>query len=112
MGLKPETSLTVALATAALVWGVYSTHLPSVSDTRAAPQNNQVVDSSRKTATWTAAGIVAGVSLIAHDPNVFILGGAILVVLDFTHRSANAVTPGANKVLPNISGSANFSAGA
>lgn len=97
--LKPETSLSVGLATAAVVWGVYNSHLPTVADTRAASPGNSAVEGSRQVATWTAAGIVAGISLIAKDPNIFIIGGTMVAVLDWTHRHANAVTPGVNKVM-------------
>lgn len=109
--LKPETSLTVALATAAVVWGVYNSHMPMVADTRAAAPGNAAVEGTRKTATWTAAGIVGAISLIAKDPNIFILGGAMVVVLDWTHRHANAVTPGTNKVMVPPTASSSYATG-
>lgn len=105
--LKPEISLPVGLATAALVWAIFQTHLPNVTDVRASKPHNDTLDASRKMATWEAAGIVAGVSLIAHDPTVFIIGGTMVAVLDFTHRHANAVSPSTNKVaIPPSAGTA------
>jgi hypothetical protein len=93
MSLKPEVSLGVGLATAAVVWAVYSNATPNITDVRAAPPSDPHVDSSRKLASWTAAGVVAGISLLAKDPTVFILGGSMVVVLDWWHRHANEVNP-------------------
>jgi hypothetical protein len=98
MALKAETSLTVGIATAALVWAIYQMHMPVTADVRASAPNNQAVDSQRAVSTWTAAGVVAAISLISHDPTVFVIGGAMVVALDFTHRHANAVSPSTNSV--------------
>ena len=93
MGLKPETSITVGLATAALVYAVYSNATPSITEIRAAKPMDTDVEASRKLAAWTSAGIVGGVSLIAKDPTIFIIGGTMVIVLDWWHRHANAVNP-------------------
>jgi hypothetical protein len=98
MALRPETSLTVGLATAALVWAVYQMHMPTTADTRATTPNNAAINSSRQVSTWTAAGIVAAVSLLSHDPTVFVIGGAMVVALDFTHRAADATSPSTNSI--------------
>jgi len=95
--LKPEVSLGVGLSTAAIVWAVYSHNMPNVVDVRAGKPVSAVA-SQRRATTATAIGIVAGVSLIAHDPTVFILGGSMVVVLDFLHRHAHAVDPNTNRV--------------
>lgn len=99
MSLKPETSLTVGLATAAVVFAVFQSHMPMVADVKSAQPHNKVVDSSRKAATWTAAGVVAAISLMAHDPTVFIIGGGMVVALDFSHRVANTQHPATGKVV-------------
>jgi hypothetical protein len=93
MGLKPEISLGVGLATAAVVWSVYQNATPTIADIRTGPPGDATIDSSRKMASWTAAGIVAGISLLAKDPTVFILGGSMVVALDWWHRHANEVNP-------------------
>lgn len=92
-GLKPEVSLGVGLATAAVVWAVYSNATPTIADIRSAPPGDMTIDSTRKMASWTAAGVVAGISLLAKDPTVFVLGGTMVVVLDWWHRHANEVNP-------------------
>ena len=93
MSLKPEVSIPVGLATAALVYSVYANATPSITEIRAAKPNDADVAASRKLAAWTSAGIVGGVSLIAKDPTIFIIGGTMVVVLDWWHRHANLVNP-------------------
>lgn len=98
--LKPEVSLPVAIATGAIVWGVYTHFMPPVSDVRAAQPNNSVLNGSRSTATWISAGVVGAISLIARDPNIFVVGGAMVIALDFAHRHANSVHPGTGQIVP------------
>jgi hypothetical protein len=93
MALKPEISIPVGLATAALVYAVYSNATPSITEIRAAKPMDTDVEASRKLAAWTSAGIVGGVSLVAKDPTIFIIGGSMVIVLDWWHRHANAVDP-------------------
>jgi hypothetical protein len=107
MALRPEVSLPVALATGAVVYGVYATHLPNVAESKLTMPGNQHLSSSRKTATWTSAAIVAGISLIAADPSIFIIGGTMVVVLDVVNRHANSVHPQTGQmVAPSSAGSA------
>lgn len=91
--LKPEASLTVGLATAALVYGIYSNALPTVADIRVGQPDDPDVAAAEQLAAWTAAAAVAGVSLIAQDPTVFIIGGTMVIALSWWHKHANAVNP-------------------
>lgn len=91
--LKPEISIPVALATGVLVWGIYTNVTPTMLDLRAAPANDDMADGARKSAAWTSAAAVAGVSLIARDPVIFIFGGAFVVVADWLTRHSIAVNP-------------------
>lgn len=93
MALKREVSLGVGLATAALVWGVYNSALPSIADVRVGSPGDGDIAASERTATWTAAAVVAGVSLLAKDPTVFVLGGAMVVTLAWWHRHSNMHNP-------------------
>lgn len=95
--LKPEVSIPVALATGTLVWAIYSNATPTIADVRVAEPGNTDIESSRKLAAWTSAAAVAGISLIAKDPTPFILGGAMVITLDWWHRHANAVHPATGK---------------
>jgi hypothetical protein len=96
--LKPEASLSVGLATAALVYATYNGALPSVADVRVAKPNNADVNSSRRLAAFTSAGVVGAVSLMAKDPTVFVIGGAMVIALDWWHRYADQVNPAIGKV--------------
>jgi hypothetical protein len=93
MALKPEISLGVGLATATVVYGIYMNALPPVVDLRATPANDDQVASTEKAAAWTAAAVVAGISLIAKDATVFIIGGAMIVALSWWNKHANMVNP-------------------
>ncbi len=94
---KPEVSLGIGLATAALVWGIYNSALPSLAEARVTDQNDRDLAAAERTATWTSAAVVSGVSLIAHDATVFILGGAMVIGLAWMHRHANQVHPQVGK---------------
>jgi hypothetical protein len=93
VALKPEMSLGVGLATAAVVYGVYQNATPTIADIRAGAPGDEVIDGTRKMAAWTAAAVVAGISLIARDPTVFIVGGTMVVAVDWWHRHANEYNP-------------------
>lgn len=93
MSLKPEVSLGVGLATAAMVFATYSHALPSVADVRVAKEDDPDIESARKLAAWTSAGVVGAVSLMAKDPTVFVVGGTMVIALDWWHRYSNRVNP-------------------
>jgi hypothetical protein len=93
MALKREVSLGVGLATAALVYAVYSRALPTLADVRAGAPADVQAGKSEKSAAWTATAVVAAVSLLSRDPTVFIIGGASVVGLSWLHRHANFVNP-------------------
>ena len=98
MALKLEASLGIGLATATVVYGVYQSSLPSAADTRSIDANNADLAKAERTASWTAAAVVSGVSLIARDPTIFIIGGATMVSMAWMHRHANAVHPATGSV--------------
>lgn len=91
MALKPEASLMVSLATAAVVYAVYSNATPSVADVRSLDPGNRDVQKSERMATWTAAGVVAGISLLAKDATIFVIGGAMTVAMAWATRHADTV---------------------
>lgn len=93
MGFKPEVSLGLGAATVALVYGVYTHYMPQVIDVRTGGYNDPNIAASERQAAWTAAGIVAGVSLLAKDPIIFMVGGSALVALSWIHRYNNMVAP-------------------
>ncbi|MGH2866768.1 MAG: hypothetical protein ACRDNK_04250 [Solirubrobacteraceae bacterium] len=91
--LKPEGSLTLGVATAGLVYGVYAISVPNTAQMHATQPNDINIEAGRKKAAWTSAAVVAAVSLMARDKTIFVLGGMILIALDWHARHANAVSP-------------------
>lgn len=100
MALKIENSVIAGIAVGTLVYGMYNMALPSVADARSLESNNVDLAAAEKTAEWTSAAVVAGVSLIARDPTIFVIGGTIMVALSWIHRHANAVNSVTQSVLP------------
>lgn len=93
MSLPRETSLVVGLATAALVYGIFQTGLPSVAEVRTTPPGDPDASGAERSATWMAAAVVSGISLITKDPTVFVLGGSMVVAYAWWHRHANNHNP-------------------
>lgn len=98
--LKPEVSIGVGLATAAVVYGVYTTAVPTIADTRSMPPQNGDIEASEKSAAWMSAAVVGAISLIAKDPTVFILGGSMVVALSWWYKHANTVNPAFGAAVP------------
>jgi hypothetical protein len=88
--LKQEDALITGAATLAVVVAIYTASLPTVAGARASQPGNPHLETSRKSATWMAAGVVGAISLLSKSPTVFLIGGAGLIALDFLHRHANA----------------------
>lgn len=88
MALKPEASVMAGLATAGLVYGIHTAMHPTVADIQGLPSGNADIDSSEKKATWTSAAVVSGVSLLAKDPTIFIIGSVATIIMAFTTRHA------------------------
>jgi len=86
--LKPEASIGTSLAVCAVVYAIHSNFTPSVADMQALPSGNVDVDAAERKATWLSAGVVAGVSLLAKDPTIFVLGSAATIALAWFSRHA------------------------
>lgn len=93
MALKPNESLMASAAVVTAVFATFQTALPAVADERVAPSSDSDLASAERVATWTAAGLVSVISLLAKDPTIFVLGGMATVILAWTHRHANEVNP-------------------
>lgn len=107
MALKPDQSVMVALATGAVVYGIYTNALPTIADVRSAQPGNGDIQAAERSATWISTAVVAGVSLIARDPTIFILGGAMVIALAWWHRHADMVKPELGKAVPHFTNESN-----
>lgn len=88
MSLKPEASVMSGLAVGALVYGIHANFTPTIADIQGLPSGNKDVDQSERKATIISAGIVAGVSLLAKDPTIFVMGSTMVVAMAFFTRQA------------------------
>ena len=98
MALEAPQSMMGGLATGAVVLGTFSAIMPNATDLRQVSEFNTDVERARKTATLVSLGIVGGVSLLARDAGIFIIGGTIAVALSFVYAHADAVSPLTGKV--------------
>jgi hypothetical protein len=98
--LKPEDSVVAGLATAALVYGVYQNSLGSVAECQLSPANHPALEISRKKAGYTALAAVAGVSLLARDPHIAILGGAMIIAMELHYRHAIMADGQTGQIVP------------
>lgn len=96
--LKPEISLPVALATGAMVYGIYQVALPTIADARSIEADNEDLRQSENTALWIAVAISAGVALVAEDPTPFWFGGGVAVALSWWHRHARNIDPNTGRL--------------
>jgi uncharacterized membrane protein len=102
--LKPPESVVVGMTVVTLVYGVYQIALPSIVDERVADSDNPDLQAAEKLASWTAAAVVSGVSLLTKDATVFIMGGTALIVLSWMHRHADQVSPLSGKATGVVTG--------
>lgn len=93
MALRPEASLATGLSVAALVYAIHSNATPTQADIRVGDPNDATIDRNERTATVLSIGVVSGVSLIAKDPTIFILGGIAAVIMAWWTRYNNSVNP-------------------
>lgn len=79
MALAPEASILGGLAVAGVVVGIHQVAKPSQADIQALPAGTPDIERANRTATWLSVLAVSGVSLMARDPGIFILGSAATV---------------------------------
>ncbi len=98
---SPEARIGLGLATAAVVVAIYSKQMPSTADIRVGKPGEENLEAVRKQTAWMAAGTVAGISLLAKDPTIFILGGLMVVAHDVLARVNNFTNPVTGGVIDN-----------
>jgi hypothetical protein len=95
-----EASVSIGLGTAAAVWTIYNTSLPSIADVRSLEKQNIDIVKAERTAAWMSALLVTGVALITSDPTVFVIGGAAMVAFAWWYRHADQVDPLSGVAVP------------
>lgn len=101
--LKPEGSMVAGIMTGVLVYGVYTTNVGNLATLHASPAGDGNARAARKKAAIEAVTVVAAISLLAKDVNIFILGGGITVLLDWHARHAVEANPETGQLADNTS---------
>lgn len=99
MALKPEFSIMGGLAVATMVYAIHSNATPPQADIRALPAGTQDIDKAERAATVLSAGVVAGVSLLAKDPTIFVIGTVATIGLALWTRHSNNLESVAGRYL-------------
>lgn len=81
------------IATVAAVYGIYQLNIGSASQAQASDANHPVLDNTRKKAGYTALVLVAGLTLLARDANIGILGGSTIIAMELSYRHAIMADP-------------------
>jgi hypothetical protein len=89
MALEPPASIGVGLATAGVVFAIHSNMTPTVADIQSLPAGNKDIDGAEKRATWLSIGVVSGISLIAKDPTIFVIGSIAVIGMALFTKHAN-----------------------
>jgi hypothetical protein len=97
--LKQEDAIVAGLAVSAVVIGIHSVQLPNKAAVSASAPGNVHVDQARMSSTWIAAIVVVGASLLAKDPTVFVIGGTVVIALDFAQRWASSTDSRSGKIM-------------
>lgn len=95
-GLKPSEELVAATFAGSLVYGIFSTNLPTLLAVQQEQPNSDAVHTSVRSATVTAAVAVSGIALLAKSPTVYVVGGAMILAEAWKYKTANATKPKAS----------------
>jgi hypothetical protein len=101
---KPENSMVAGLAVVGLVIADYNLHNGTATSVQAADAWHPTLTASNKKAGWSSLALVAGISLLARDANVFILGCAAILAMHSSYIHSIAVHPDTGQIIaPNPS---------
>ena|ERR1700733_847248 len=93
-GLKPNEEVQIAALVAILVVGIWQLEAPNLADVKAsAPGGAASVNTHKsvKTAAWSSAIAVAGISLLTKSATVYTVGGLTVIAEAWRFYHANAV---------------------
>lgn len=102
MALKPDSQILTAAAVGILVYGIFQVNAPNLADVKASAPGGAasvITHGSVKTAVWTSAAVVAGLSILAKDPAIFIVGGLVTSVEGWKYYAANSTDQASGAVV-------------
>lgn len=96
--LSSENSIIASLASVALVIGIYQAKVGPVADVHASDAYDGNIQAAVRKAGWVSVIAVAGISLLAKDANIVILGGAAIIAEELTYRHALMTNPSSGQI--------------
>jgi hypothetical protein len=96
LSLKPNEELMVSAISAGIVYSIFQLDAPNLADVRATSPGgaqSKNIHGSVKTAAFTSAAVIGGISLLAKSPTVFVVGGMMIIVEGWKYYHANLVHP-------------------
>lgn len=91
--LKPEGSIVAGIATVGVVYGIFATHVGTGSEVGMSPPNHPQIAGNVRTAGMVSLVAVGGISLLAKDVNIWILGMAAVFALSAHYQHQNGKNP-------------------
>jgi hypothetical protein len=96
--LKPDQSVMLGLASGGVIMAIYNGALPSQAMIRTADPHDGDIESTRKMAAWTSAGLLSFMFLLTRDRNAFLIGGMVLAGVDYLVKHSNGMNPTTGKL--------------
>jgi hypothetical protein len=96
---KPEGSIIAGLAVVGLVVANYNIHNGTAASAAATDAWDGNLMASTKKAGYSSLALVAGISLLARDPNILILGGAAIIAMQSSYVHSIAVHPQSGAII-------------
>ena len=106
INLKPEHELTIAALAATVVYSIFASGTPNLSDVRHDMPGNVNTYKATKMSAWSAIGVSAALALLANSPTVFIAGAGMTLVETWKLHAANFGSHGASES-PIVAGGSN-----
>jgi hypothetical protein len=98
--LKPENSLILGAALAGAVFANYQLNMGPVAGVQMTDANHPALETSRKKAGYTSLMMVAGLALLAKDPNMVILGGGAIIAMEISYEHGIFAHPETGQMIP------------
>lgn len=98
---SPETRILIGLATAGVVFSIHGRGMPPSADIRVGKQGDETIETIRKQNLWLSTGAVSALYLLTKDSLAFIMGGSMIVALDWLARANNFANPATGSLIDN-----------
>lgn len=95
----PRASVAMGLGEAIVVVSIYQHMLPNIASIRVSDSpHDKDIESARRAAAWTSAGVIGFLFLLTHNKNAALIGGIALAGLDYIVKHNNGFDPATGKL--------------